>query len=51
MELTKEEAKGILDVYKQLEGLSKSEDVYKIHLPVMSTYHIKKKLEKFVEEK
>lgn len=50
MELTKEEAKVILNLYEQLEGLQKAEDVYTLQLPILSTYAIKKKLEKYIAE-
>lgn len=50
MELTKEEATIILDLYKQLDGLKSSEDVYNIRIPILATYAIRKKLEEFVGE-
>jgi len=48
MELSKEEASIILDLYKQLDELKSPEDVYKIRIPIIATYAIRKKLEEFV---
>lgn len=50
MELTKEEAKIILDLYKQLDGLDSPEKIYNIKIPIIATYAIRKKLEEFVGE-
>ena len=50
MELTKEEAKVILDLYKQLDGLDTPEKIYSIKIPLIATYALRKKLEDFVGE-
>ena len=50
MELTKEEANVILDLYKQLDGLDTPEKIYSIKIPLIQTYVIRKKLEEFVGE-
>lgn len=50
MNLTKEEAKTILDLYKQLDGLDTPEKIYNIKIPLIRTYVIRKKLEKFLGE-
>ena len=50
MELTKEEANVILDLYKQLDGLDTPEKIYGIKIPPIQTYAIRKKLEKFLGE-
>ena len=50
MELTKEEATIILDLYKQLDGLKTSSDIYGIKIPLLATYAVRKKLEEFVGE-
>ena len=48
MNLEKEDAKLILDLYKQLDGLKTSQDVYNIRIPLIQTYALRKKLEEFV---
>ena len=50
MELDKQEAKLILDLYQQLDGLKQPQDVYGIKLPIIQTYALRKKLEEFVGE-
>ena len=50
MQLEKEEAKLILDLYKQLDELKTSSDVYNIKIPLLATYALRKKLEEFVGE-
>lgn len=47
MELTKEEANIVLDLYKQLDGLKNSDDVYGIKIPLLATYALRKRLEEF----
>ena len=40
----------ILDLYKQLDGLDTPEKIYSIKIPLVQTYVIRKKLEKFLGE-
>lgn len=48
MELTKEEASIVLNLYKQLDGLKNPDDVYGIKIPLLATYALRKRLEEFI---
>ena len=49
MQLEKEEAKLILDLYKQLDNLT-PQSFYTLRIPIIQTYALRKKLEDFVGE-
>lgn len=48
MELTKEEASIVLNLYKQLDECKTNGDVYKIQIPLLATYALRKRLEEFI---
>lgn len=49
MELDKQEAKLILDLYQQLDNLT-PQSFYTLRIPLIQTYALRKKLEEFVGE-